>query len=390
MNRIATLALIGLATAGHEQVMGARALHALITCSPAHLLTSSSADPASARAGIEAVLREMTAAVLAGDPEAYLRHVWKGEADWAKEQENWAADLKRHVPEQFEFSILDGELSLSDGWAEGEVRMSWKVDGGPRRSLDLPARFAEGDSGGWQYAGERWGVLEGDKVRVFFPEGFDAAAQVVADEMPAVRERVHEGFELMDDDIVGRVQQVKLYATMEHLQQSIYLSYEEPLGGWNEPGEAIKLLASAVRRRGSARKLLAHEYGHVATFELGDKAPKMPWWALEGVAELSAEAFAGGSPDSLVRMWARNGDLLEWNQLADFRGEARGHPMHVYKQGQHMLGYISERWGRSGRNTWLTRMAGGESLDEATQGALGITFEQLDREWRASLEAEGR
>ncbi len=384
MSRIAVL----LASSALAWMNGGHATNApALTCSLAHALRRSGSDPAVARSGIDATLRAMTAAVLAGDADAYLTHVWRGDANWAKEQENWAADLKRHVPREFTFELRGGELTLSDGWAEGEARMSWAMEEGGHRSVDLPVRFAQGGSG-WQYAGEKWEVLGGDRVRVLFPEGFEKAARVVVDELPAVRERVHDGFELTEDDIVERVQEVKLYASMEHLQQSIYLSYKEPLGGWNEPGEAIKLLAIAVRWRGSARKLLAHEYGHVATFEFGDQASQMPWWALEGVAELSAEAFGEANPDDLVRLWARNGELLEWDRLADFRGEAREHTGHVYKQGQHMLGYVSERWGRSGRNAWLTRMAQGESLDRATRGALGVSFDQLDREWRESLEKE--
>lgn len=357
---------------------------------PAPAIGHPDADPAAVRAAIEATLRGMSAAVLAGDADAYLRAVWKGDPNWAREQENWAADLRRgNVPRDFEFTLAAASLDLSDGWAAAEATMSWSMKApGPRRTLDFPARFAQSDSGEWLYAGEHWETLEGDRVRVLFPRGFERGAQVVADELPEVRQRVHEGFELEADDLVDRLQEVKLYATMDHLQQSIYLSYEEPLGGWNEPGEAIKLLATQVRRRGSARHLLAHEYGHVATFELGDKAPRMPWWALEGAAELATESIGAGRPDGLVRSWARTGELIDWPRLADFRGEARDHPTHVYKQGQHMLGYISERFGRGGRNAWLTAMAQGRTLGEATQETLGVSFEELDRQWRESLAQE--
>jgi hypothetical protein len=192
VTRIGPLALAGLlATAGHTIGRGggqAMGVPPALTSSHSHLLTRSPSDPAAARAGVEAALRGMAVAVLAGDADGYLAHVWKGEADWAKEQENWAADLKRHVPDKFEFE-LRGELALSDGWADGEARMSWRMAGGPRRSVDLPVRFA-GNGGGWLYAGERWEVIEGDRVRVLFAGGFEGAAQVVADELPEVRARV--------------------------------------------------------------------------------------------------------------------------------------------------------------------------------------------------------
>jgi hypothetical protein len=33
----------------------------------------------------------------------------------------------------------------------------------------------------------------------------------------------------------------------------------------------------------------------------------------------------------------------------------------------------------------MRAMAGGKTLDEATRAELGMPFEQLDKEWRASL-----
>jgi hypothetical protein len=73
--------------------------------------------------------------------------------------------------------------------------------------------------------------------------------------------------------------------------------------------------------------------------------------------------------------------------MADFRKTPQKWMMHVYKQGQHMLGYVSERFGREGRNAWLRAMAQGATLDDATQQVFKITFEQLDADWRASLKA---
>lgn len=346
-------------------------------------------DPALARAQIDITLRDMAAAVLAGDAEAYLARVWTGDPHWATEQKNWAADLAHHVPKELSFT-LTGDPVLSDGWAEGEVEVSWTMKGGKPRKVSFDARFAhaEGDGGGWLYAGERWDVLERDGVRVLFPRGLDGAAEVVAEVLPEIRAHVHEGFGLEEADLVTRVQEVKLYETMNHLQQSIYLSYAEPLGGWNEPGEAIKLMASGVRGRRGARSLLAHEYGHVATFEFGPRATHMPWWVLEGVAELASEAYSGVDSGQWVRMWARTDALMDWDKLADFRGEAKNHTFHVYRQGHHMVGYVSERFGREGRNTWLRALARGLTLDEASREALGIPFGELDADWRGSLNAD--
>lgn len=350
---------------------------------------------APARAGtpeVEETFHQITRAVLAGDPQAYLAWVDASDPVFATEQRNWAADLERHRPAAFEMSLDLGTLEVRGDEALAKVTMVWRLAGeegpGPERRVSHLARLVRGPTPlghGWLYAGEAWRVAEAPGVRVLFAEGLDEIAAAVVRELPGVREHVNRGFGLESDEaFTSRQQQVKLYGSMEDLQASIYLSYVDSLGGWNEPGEAIKLLVHPGSRTAGLRVLLAHEYGHVATFELGPEANEMPWWVLEGAAELAAERYAGGRGrvDRLVEQWASSGGLVEWEKLADFRGEAANHHMHVYKQGQHMLGYISERFGREGRNRWLRAMAQGSTLDEATRGTLGMSFEELDAQWR--------
>lgn len=348
-------------------------------------------DPAQTRSEIDELLRQISAAVLAGDQEAYLSHVLRTDPCFAKEQENWAKDLGRAKPERFEVSLTDAELTLGADGAEGRIRWAWRMPDKSDRRVNFIARFARGESG-WLYAGEKWHILEGERCRVSYAEGLEDAARIVVDVLPEVRAHVHEGFELTDDHhLTERIQQVKLYNSMRHLQHSIYLSYSDSLGGWNEPDEAVKVLSRSGATRTSLRVLLGHEYGHVATFELGPKASDMPWWILEGVAELSAEAYSKDDEfvQAAVRGWAASDGLVEWDRLADFRGEATQHMSHVYTQGHHMLGYISTRFGRAGRNRWLRAMAQGAALEQATTSELGLSFEQLDKDWRASLTQKG-
>lgn len=340
-----------------------------------------------ARAQIDALLTSIEAAVLAGDAAAYIAHVDPADPVFLKEQQNWAADFKRHVPVEFDIALVaDPEARGTSLFAP--IRFSWRLDQWKNpRTLDFTARFApspkDSDSPHpWLYSGESWETLDGEGVLVFFPEGRLALARQVAQSFPEVRAHVEDGFQLK----VDRVQEVKLYPSMRHLQHSIYLSYTDGLGGWNEPGESVKLLATGLNER-AIKPLLAHEFGHVATFEMGDHATHMPWWILEGVAELASESFSRGrrGVDRAVRAWARTGALADWDKLADFHDcppELQGY---VYSQGHHMVGYISDTHGREARNAWLRAMAQGQSLDQASREALGLSFDELDAAWRASV-----
>lgn len=364
-------------------------------------------EPAQVRHSLEQIVRDMSAAVRAADIDGYLAHVDLREPVFAQEHRMWAADLVRNTPLVFDMQILDENFQVGDGSVECDVRFTWAMPivkneahvkatpeqlktPGKDRSLTLRCRFNLVDSAAlprWLFAGEVWKRAEGPGILALYP-GDELAenAAAVVQIMPEVRAHVERGFGLENTPLSEHVQVVKLYDRMQHLQFSIYPSYDDPIGGWNEPGESMKILVNRSPRRKELRPLLAHEYAHVATFFLGEKAGVMPWWVLEGVAELSAEAFQGSkSIDLIVRGWAESNQLRTWDQLADFRGEAQEHQGHVYTQGHHMMGYISERFGRDRRNRWLRELALGSSLDEASVEVFAASWQSIDSAWRESL-----
>jgi len=351
--------------------------------------------PQAAAPALPTALAELTnamvSAVLAKDAGAFMRCIDTTEPEFAVEQRNWAADLKEHGPESFSIEIDAADLRESDGRAVAPMTMTWRTpDADKDRSVTFNAVFTRhGD--GFRYAGEEWQRLERDGLVVCFEEGLESAAEGAAEAFEKIRTRVEKGFALEDAPQATKRQVIKLYRSMAHLQQSIYLSYALPLGGWNEPEESIKVLAGRKSNAASFVGLLAHEYGHVCTFALGDKANNMPWWVLEGVADLSTEPFNPGARahvDKTVRRWAQNDQIQPWETLADFRAVPGDKHTFVYAQGHHFLGYVSDRFGRAGRIAWLTAMAEGRSIDEASRSALGEPFDTLSADWRASLLAE--
>ncbi|MCW5776668.1 MAG: hypothetical protein KIS87_09540 [Phycisphaeraceae bacterium] len=340
-------------------------------------------------ASIALLMERIAETVLSADAEGYLSLIDPTEPEFAKEQENWAKDFVERPALTFALELDGGLLGEVDGGnaAIGTLTMRWRMPDRPERTVRHPARFTRRD-GAWLYAGEAWKRVtsdDGSNVALYLDDALRDVAVTVIGLLPEIREHVNAGFETPLD----HVQVVKVYDEMEHLQASIFLSYEDALGGWNEPGESIKILATPRSPARQLRVLLAHEYGHVATFSMGDRATEIPWWVAEGAAELAAERYSGRSGaeavDRMIRQLAEQGGLAEWDLLSDFRNTRPEHGMLVYKQGQHMLGYVSGRFGRSARNQWIARMTRGETLDEATRGALGVSFADLDREWRASL-----
>ncbi|CAG0952714.1 hypothetical protein PHYC_00288 [Phycisphaerales bacterium] len=345
------------------------------------------ADDPAVRAGIDLTLRQMEAAAEAGDRDGWLAAVAHGDPEWTKEQTYFANDLKKKPAADLMLSL--GELAVTDGAATGDLTFAWTMPEKGERTVAFGARFVLED-GQWRYAGETWEKHEAAGVVVLCDPGLDELAGRVVEAFTNVRSKVDSFFGHDGTGFTSRTQKIKLYRSMKHLQQSICLSYEDSLGGWNEPDESIKLLSNARTGLKALERLLAHEYGHVATFAVGPKANDvMPWWVLEGVAELSAEANSGQrGPEGRVESWARMGNLAEWKELADFETFDKRWYGHVYTQGHHMLKYIDSRWKQEGRNKWLRSMGQGKSIDEASREVFGLSFEELNTDWRATLPAK--
>lgn len=342
------------------------------------------AAPEPRAADLSPTIERMERAVLAADGLGFLLEVDRADAVFFTEQTAWAKDLAGHAPAAFDIEIDDaGFATHPDGTVTLPMAMAWRLEpDGRERRVAFTGRFV-GQGGAWRYAGETWLRVEAPGVVVLTDPQFRTEAVHIAAIMPGVRRRVHEmlGVE------VAEPQQVKVYASMEHLQQSIYLSYTDPIGGWNEPGEAIKMTADSGGSGRALRTMLAHEYGHCASFAYGPEAINMPWWALEGVAEYCSTEMVGGAGrmERQVARWARGGDLKDWKQLADFRGEAMNHMAFVYGQGHSIVRYIVDAYGIEALRGWLRAMAGGKTLDEATREALGVEFGALDAAWRGSI-----
>lgn len=388
---------------------------------------------------VRAVAAAMQEAVRAGDAAGYLKHVVPadgplGDACFRQEQAGLAADFaKRPVPD-FSWAIDTEPMTLADlsvpkdqQWPTDapaltatrmEVRasMAWtpeaervndpspnlKLTRAPSRTLKLPVAFVRERAGSpWLYAGERWATHRRDPdagigfagVRVRFAGGDKVQAKeasLIAAQMPRIRREVDEHFGVR----VDRVQEIKLYRSAKHLQASVWLNYTDALGGWNEPGESMKVLLSASTAR-RVFGIVAHEYGHVASFELGPKATDAPWWSLEGSAELASEAFrtdAKDKRDALVLAWYARGELAPWEAIAPFplAKEHEKYGRHVYAQGEHVLAFIVDRFGADAYRALLRELASGKPLHEACVAAIKRPWAEVDGLWRAELSQQAK
>lgn len=343
-----------------------------------------------AAAGIARAVGAMETAVRRADSGAYMALVDAADSVFAEEQRKWARDLRVRPVETITLTLSDTPVPREDGSWVVPLSLAWRLPGeSADRAVAYDAVFRPVGlpDGAWVFSGRVWEAFHGDGVRVLV-QGGDADAAEMAGYLVGRVGELLDSVESELEQVLSVEPTIKIYPDMKSLQASIALSYTDSLGGWNEPGESVKLLG----RRGMAGPRLdatvAHEIGHAVSFEYGRAIVNAPWWSLEGIAEVAADPFRLRPNAGAVVGLARAGRLMPFASLADFRGEAMNHGRQVYVQGRSMLAYIGERFGRTARNDWLRAMGEGSSLDDASASVLGVSFASLESDWRAMVEAQ--
>jgi hypothetical protein len=343
---------------------------------------------------VHEVVGAMQSAIERGDAGGYMAQVNPSDSVLVTEHRAWFAELSVSPVEALRVGIDPGEPIVleDDGSVIAPIAFSWQVPSEDKpRVYKMPARFEPIGAvhGQWHFAGRAWEIalLDEPGVRIYCDEKHEQLAQLALERTPILRDAIAEdmGVDPNGGDLHEVV--VKIYPKMRELQASIYPSYTAGISGWNEPGESIKILGRKDMGLDRLDPLLAHEIGHAVSFEYGPEINYAPWWTLEGVAEVAAGLFRDSwdRKNKRIATLAQQDNLREWDLLADFKGEAIHHGLHVYLQGWSMVDYIDRTFSKDIRNAWFVQLGEGDTLDEATRSAIGISFEQLDAQWHDEL-----
>ncbi len=329
---------------------------------------------------IARLLDAMQIAVLARRPDAYLALVDLSDPVFALEHTRWVEDWTTVGVTVTRFELAVRNLVVEGDTASGDLNMLWTVrlsgtdsdDGEYAHGADFPAIFTRSD-GGWRYAGERFETIEGEHFRVRYVPGLEEMAAEVAAMTVETYPHVTDSLGYTPEEVV----EIKLYDEPWAMLATIRFSMPSAINGWNEPGEALKLLADDLPRQST----LAHEFTHFICFEVAGRARgQMPWWLAEGIAMVVASEYWTFSDRSnylaLSQEWQRMDGLVPWEDLSNFEETPTDLWPHTYAQGYAFTRFVTETYGPEQRNSWLAAMTD-QSIDEASREALGLPFADL-------------
>lgn len=351
---------------------------------PSAATSESPRDSMPDTAAIETLVAAMQDAVRAQDRDAYLITVDLSDPVFRSEHTYWINDWMTTPPDRFSLAI--NAISVNDASATGMLTVTWALqpDVSIRRAT-FPARFVQTDSGAWQFAGGAWETLETEHFLVHYGPGMQSIAQDVVAMLPEIYDHATGSLDFMPETLMH----IKLYDQADAIGALTALSLP-PIGGWNEPGESLKMLVPSGSAPSAA--VLAHELTHFLAFEMaGSTRGAYPWWLMEGVAEYVASEYWDDSARAArldaVREWAAAGKLAPWDEISTFEDTPVELWRYVYPQGYAFARFVSEEYGSTTRNDWISAMAGDMDLAAATGATFDTSFEALSADFDAWLTA---
>jgi len=132
------------------------------------------------------------------------------------------------------------------------------------------------------------------------------------------------------------------------------------------------------------RKLLYHEYTHAVVRAI---TPRVPTWLNEGLAQyFEGREITAPQREALKRI-AGAGLLPGLPSLeGSFMGLGGNQAAHAYLFSLSVVRYMVDQYGMYRIKTVLEELAAGAGINKAVSSGIMISYEELDRGWRRSLE----
>ncbi|MBN2304489.1 MAG: hypothetical protein JXQ72_08440 [Anaerolineae bacterium] len=341
------------------------------------------------------VVARMEHAVLAGDYDTYMTYVWDGDPVFRYDHAQWARDWTAHPLDSFDIELY-GIRSISDDTAETRMTVLWRLAEYEGESLAGGATITavfhrEGDE--WLMGGESWQIASTEGIQFYYFANDVLNNQPQADTvigyLPSIYARVTKEFDFVPDTVAH----IRMYESPITLHNWTRIS--RPLiTTWNEPGESIKL-ALGPSNTPPHESEVAREYTRFVLFEMGGGARgDYPWWFEAGISEYGAGIFRTFSQRNRtvkriagLSLASENDDfqLLDWQSLDEEPVPFTEIHEIAVNQSFTLVHYITEAYGAGTRNAWITAIANGQTIDNACQEHLGVSFEELDAQWRVWL-----
>jgi hypothetical protein len=276
------------------------------------------------------------------------------------------------------------DLSTAGIPPNAEVEYYWSLhDGAGNRGDTPPARFTLVDT---RFSWQSLGTEAGSPVAVHWYNGDANFGKFLYDTASGALSRIGETL----DTRLDRRAEIWVYATEDDFFGAFPPEQAAvDVGGQSFPELALVLAAipNDESARSEIKRIVPHELSHLLLYS-ATRNPynKPPLWLQEGFATYNEESAEPGY-EAALQAAVEAGSLDPLRALTSSFREEEGAAAVAYAQSRSVVEYILEspKYGPERLARTIAAFREGVTYDEALERGLGITTDELDGEWRASL-----
>lgn len=252
-------------------------------------------------------------------------------------------------------------------------------------ATDASGRTSESPEQVFTYEDNRftWQKVSTERVSVYWYEGDEAFGREVLDTAVQALERLEQDAGAQAE----RPIRIYLYANEEDFRGALGPNSPEWIGGQAMPHLGLIVAYIAPGETYEVRRMIPHELSHVVLYQATHNPySDNPTWFEEGLAVHNQEVADYDYP-LLVREAARRGRLIPLRALsASFPSDPELAVL-SYAESASIIEFILKEYGSEGLSALVKVFAEGETAEAAVQRALGLSLEELEARWRATLPA---
>lgn len=231
-----------------------------------------------------------------------------------------------------------------------------------------------------------WVPLEGPNVTVYAYDVDPTFHQEILDSAERTVTNLSESY---GAELEQRVR-VWAYTDKEHLYGALAPNSEPWIAGAAYPGLHVLMAVLPPGDIGEVQRVVPHEVSHQVLHQATDNPFNTPpQWLDEGLATYWQEAGRDRFYSYALEL-AATGEVPPLRTLNGTFPYDRDGATAAYALSLTAVMYIVDTWGDEGMAKLLATFDEGISYEDAVQQGLGISFDELDRQWREDLIADAQ
>lgn len=233
----------------------------------------------------------------------------------------------------------------------------------------------------------KWQTKTEGAVTVYYFAGDNQIGQAALDQTVKAIGNMKKTFKLTANEPV----RVVIYSSTRDFASALPPNSAEWIGGFTQPG--LHLVVTGVDKgrdpMSEIERILSHEAVHLIVHQATENPfNEPPPWLDEGLATYY-QAIADPRFGPALQHAVNNGTLIPIKALNSTFPDDPNQALQSYAESQSIVNFIVNTKGNDGMSALLKAYQGGVSNEQAVQAAFGESIDQLDKEWKKSLNYPG-